>query len=60
MDITRISTELGWQPRDSLATGLLKTVRWYLEHGDWVDSIRQGSELKTWMEKNYTQRGETK
>jgi dTDP-glucose 4,6-dehydratase len=60
MDITRISTELGWQPRESLATGLLKTVRWYLEHGDWVDSIRQGSELKTWMEKNYTQRGETK
>jgi dTDP-glucose 4,6-dehydratase len=60
MDIARISTELGWQPRESLTTGLLKTTRWYLEHGDWVAAIRQGSELKTWMEKNYTQRGDTK
>jgi len=30
MDITKIQTELGWQPRQSLKTGLLQTVRWYL------------------------------
>ncbi|MFQ5615851.1 MAG: dTDP-glucose 4,6-dehydratase, partial [Anaerolineales bacterium] len=32
--ITKIKTELGWQPVESLATGLLKTVKWYLDHAD--------------------------
>ena len=32
IDPTRISTELGWQPRHSFEEGLSGTVRWYLNH----------------------------
>jgi dTDP-glucose 4,6-dehydratase len=57
MDITKIQTELGWQPRQSLKTGLLQTVRWYLEHPEWVTAVHQQSDLQSWMAKNYGNRG---
>ncbi len=60
MDITRISSELGWKPRESLSSGLLKTIEWYLGHADWIDSVRKGSDLSGWMDKNYNRRGEGK
>ena len=58
MDITKISTQLGWQPKHTLAEGLLATVQWYLDHADWVNAIRQRGDFKAWMEQNYAQRGE--
>ncbi len=41
IDPTRISTELGWQPRHSFEEGLAATVRWYLEHQGWCEQVRQ-------------------
>ena len=35
IDATKITTELGWRPTESLDSGLHKTVRWYLDHKDW-------------------------
>ena len=35
IDPSRISSELGWQPRHSFEAGLEVTVRWYLEQHDW-------------------------
>jgi dTDP-glucose 4,6-dehydratase len=32
MDIGKIRRELDWQPKESFASGLEKTVRWYLEN----------------------------
>jgi len=43
MDPTRIETELGWRPDETFDSGLEKTVRWYLDNRDWVDSIRTGA-----------------
>ena len=60
MDITRISTELGWQPRQSLETGLLKTVQWYLSHPEWVETIQEQKDYSGWLEANYGKRGGTK
>jgi len=57
MDITKIQRELGWQPRQSLESGLLKTVEWYLSHSDWVETIRDQSDIQRWMKQNYEQRG---
>ena len=34
--------ELGWSPRETFATGLRKTVQWYLENLDWCHRIQQG------------------
>lgn len=57
MDITRISRELGWQPKQSLQTGLLETVKWYLDHPEWIETVRSQHDLSGWMERNYSNRG---
>ena len=31
IDASKIAQELGWVPQESFATGLRKTVQWYLE-----------------------------
>ena len=38
----RIENEFGWTPQETFASGLRKTVRWYLENEDWIDSIESG------------------
>ncbi len=58
MDITKISHELGWRPRQSLHDGLLKTVQWYLSHPEWVEAIQKQQGYQQWIEKNYAQREE--
>ena len=40
IDPSRISTELGWQPRHSIEEGLTATVRWYIDHQDWCQQVR--------------------
>jgi dTDP-glucose 4,6-dehydratase len=39
IDCSRLRGELGWSPRESFATGLAKTVDWYLAHRDWCEEI---------------------
>jgi dTDP-glucose 4,6-dehydratase len=56
IDETKIRTELGWQTRTDLVTGLARTVRWYLEHGAWISQVRGGAH-REWMERNYARRG---
>jgi dTDP-glucose 4,6-dehydratase len=59
MNIQKIQADLGWQPRQSLETGLEQTVKWYLDHPDWVAAIRNQGEYEDWMDQNYSKRGET-
>jgi dTDP-glucose 4,6-dehydratase len=42
IDPTRISRELGWQPRETFETGLRKTLDWYLANRSWWQRIRRG------------------
>ena len=37
MDIRKISSELGWRPRESFESGMRRTVRWYLDNRSWAD-----------------------
>lgn len=39
INCAKIQRELGWTPRESFATGLEKTVDWYLHHRDWAADI---------------------
>jgi dTDP-glucose 4,6-dehydratase len=48
----KIERELGWKPAETFATGIRKTVQWYLDHQDWVRDVQSGEYLK-WVEKNY-------
>jgi len=41
IDPSRITSELGWQPRHSFEQGLEATVRWYLDHLDWCQQVRE-------------------
>ena len=43
MDIGNISADLGWQPAESLRSGLQKTVQWYLEHPRWWQAVLDGT-----------------
>ncbi len=58
MGINKIQRELGWRPRESIESGLHKTVIWYLENMDWIDTIRKEKDYRTWLALNYEQRGE--
>ncbi len=40
IDPSRIVAELGWHPSVTLAEGLEKTVRWYLENEDWWRALQ--------------------
>ncbi|KZR61091.1 dTDP-glucose 4,6-dehydratase [Prochlorococcus sp. MIT 1306] len=41
INASRISSELGWQPRHGLEQGLEATVRWYLSNLDWCQAVLQ-------------------
>ena len=42
IDSTKLKTELGWEPSLQFEEGIEKTVRWYLEHEEWMDNITSG------------------
>jgi dTDP-glucose 4,6-dehydratase len=52
MDISKIASRLGWRPAESFASGLRKTVQWYLANQEWVRGATR-AEYDAWIEKNY-------
>lgn len=46
IDPTKIATELGWYPETPFTEGIEKTVRWNLDHQDWVQSVTSGDYQK--------------
>ncbi len=52
IDARKIERELGWRPAETFDTGIRKTVQWYLQHGEWVEHIVNGS-YRQWVEKQY-------
>jgi dTDP-glucose 4,6-dehydratase len=57
IDASKIERELGWKPAETFETGIQKTVKWYLNHPQWVNNITSG-EYKNWVNQNYSERGE--
>ncbi|WP_321814285.1 MULTISPECIES: dTDP-glucose 4,6-dehydratase [unclassified Paraburkholderia] len=55
IDARKIERELGWRPVETFESGLAKTVRWYLDHQEWVDEVASGA-YRNWIETNYAQR----
>ncbi|HWE38835.1 MAG TPA: dTDP-glucose 4,6-dehydratase [Isosphaeraceae bacterium] len=43
IDCSKIERELGWAPLEDFESGLRRTVRWYLDHPDWVARVTSGS-----------------
>ena len=42
IDSSKIEAELGWRAQVRFEEGLEATVRWYLEHQDWWQPLREG------------------
>jgi dTDP-glucose 4,6-dehydratase len=55
IDARKIERELGWRPAETFASGLRKTVRWYLDHADWVAHVQSGA-YRDWVSTNYAGR----
>ena len=43
IDATKIANELSWTPDETFATGIRKTVEWYLENSVWFNRVKDGS-----------------
>lgn len=43
LNISKISSELGWEPSVSFEEGIRSTIDWYLENTPWVEGILDGS-----------------
>ncbi|GAA0553848.1 dTDP-glucose 4,6-dehydratase [Rhizomicrobium palustre] len=52
IDQTKIERELGWKPLENFESGMMKTVRWYLEHASWVEGVTSGAYRK-WLDLQY-------
>jgi len=52
VDARKIEAELGWKPSETFETGILKTVRWYLDNPQWVLRVTSG-EYRNWIATNY-------
>ncbi|MEP6656603.1 MAG: dTDP-glucose 4,6-dehydratase, partial [Betaproteobacteria bacterium] len=52
IDATKIRTELGWLPVETFESGLAITVKWYLDHPEWLRAVTS-KEYRAWVSLNY-------
>lgn len=50
IDSRKLQQELGWEPSLQFEEGIEKTVRWYLDNQEWLDSITSGDYLSYYEE----------
>jgi dTDP-glucose 4,6-dehydratase len=53
MNTAKIEAELGWKPRETFASGIRKTVQWYLDNQAWIQGVTSGS-YRQWMATQYS------
>lgn len=59
IDARKLQNELGWRTQETFASGLRKTVQWYLNNKPWMDEVTSGA-YHNWVHVNYGRRGEEK
>jgi len=52
INATKIEKNLKWRPSETFKTGMQKTIKWYLDHKDWVTNITK-RDYDSWVAKNY-------
>jgi len=43
IDANKIRQHLAWEPQEDFASGLVRTVRWYLDNAQWVERVTSGT-----------------
>ncbi len=57
IDPAKMMREFGWQPKTCFDEGIRRTIRWYVENGEWLESVL-GGEYQEYYEKMYGSRGQ--
>ena len=52
IDAGKIERELGWKPAETFASGIRKTVRWYLDNQQWAQDVTSGA-YRDWVQRQY-------
>ena len=52
IDASKIHRELGWRPAETFASGIRKTVQWYLDNPQWVQQVQSGA-YREWVAQQY-------
>ena len=52
IDATKIERELDWKPVETFATGIRKTIQWYLNNRQWVTDVQTGA-YQEWINTHY-------
>ncbi len=52
IDFSKLQRELQWKPRETFATGLRRTINWYLENEFWLTQVRTGA-YRDWLDEHY-------
>ena len=55
IDPTKIKNDLGWYPETTFEVGIVKTIRWNLEHHDWIEAV-SGSDYQEYYTKMYSKK----
>ena len=50
IDASKIQKELGWEPSLQFEEGISKTIDWYLDNEDWLNSVTSGEYQKYYQE----------
>lgn len=55
IDPSKIKEDLGWYPETTFDVGIVKTIRWNLEHHDWIEAV-SGTDYQQYYDKMYGNR----
>ena len=46
IDAEKIRRELGWEPAHGFGSGIVKTVRWYLDNREWCEAVQSNARYR--------------
>ena len=52
IDPTKIRSKLDWTPAETFATGMRRTIRWYLDNPAWLANVAN-KDYQKWISRNY-------
>jgi dTDP-glucose 4,6-dehydratase len=55
IDSSKVRQETGWKPCMGFEEGIRRTIRWYIDHSEWIAEVMSG-EYRKFFRKNYQSR----
>ena len=53
IDASKVRRELGWQPAETFASGMRRTLTWYLANPQWMAEVVSGN-YRQWIAHHYS------